>query len=183
VFLSIFTLNLKLKKNMKFFLAVSLLLLTLTASAQNVKRLDEKYGFRNVVLESDTSAFDDLVLVSEDIHNRIYTRTGDDLKIADYDLEGIFYQFYKGKLSIITIATKGNTNSSGALAILKSMYGSGQQPNRYIEKYYWRGQRVYMGYEQNSATKDAKISIFSLPLNARIESDQKNSAAKAASDF
>ena len=57
--------------------------------------------------EMSFSSFKNLVEVEKDL----YRRTDENLKLGDYDLHEVDYQFYKWQLSTVIIETKGYTNS------------------------------------------------------------------------
>ena len=162
---------------MKTFFGISLLVLFSTSiSGQNLKSLDDKYGFRGAKFETPFDSLKNLV----EIEKGFYTSTSEDLKLGEYDLSQIVYSFYKGQLYIIGITTKGYTNSNGILSILQQAYGKGYQSNEYIEKYIWFGKKVIMSYEQNSATRDATVFIMCRKLSDLKEADEKKANEEAA---
>jgi hypothetical protein len=171
------------KKLLTIFLTVFMVALSTVSFAQNLKKLDEKNGFRDAVLGSDTTSFNDLVVVEKEGNSVYYKRTGENLTVGDFTLDAVTYGFYKGKLSTIIISTKGYTNSRGLLQIFNTQYGRGYQSNRYIEKYSWSGKNVIMSYNENSATNDANIFMWSKQLSDQEALDKKNAASKAAGDI
>ena len=153
------------------------------ASQRNYSKLDEKYGFRDAVLESDISTFENLVVVEEDNGQKICQRTSDKLEVGDYELKGITYVFYKDKLSTIILTTEGLTNSRGLFNIIQTQYGNGFKSNQYLEGYVWTGKRTNMVYDQNSITDDASLFIISKPMSKLKENGDKESIKKGISDF
>jgi hypothetical protein len=95
---------------MKKFILISIYstLLVFTSYAQNLKALDSKNGFRDFIFGTDVSQYQNLNLVeaSKDSLTKYYLKTDDKLSIGQYDLESVFYSFYKGKLDYIIIKTK-----------------------------------------------------------------------------
>jgi hypothetical protein len=173
------------KKNLMLLFAMVAILLSSTTFtfAQNLKKLDEKNGFRDAIFESDTSAYKDLVFLEGDGNTKYYKRTSDELKIGDSELDGIIYGFYKGKLSTVMLTTKGYTNSRGVLSVLNAQYGRGYQSNQFMEKYSWSSKNVLMSYTQNSITDDATIFMFSRIIMAQESKDKKSAASNAADDL
>lgn len=162
---------------MKTILLTSVFILSHLASfGQNLKALDDKYGFREAKFEMPIDSFKNFVEVGKDI----YISTTEVLRIGELDLAEINYIFYKGQLSTIGIKTKGYSNSVGFLKILQAAYGPGEQDNKYIEEYWWKGQNVWMIYSQNSITDDARIVIYCNKLMNKRREEDKLKAAKAA---
>jgi hypothetical protein len=166
------------------FSLLSLLLLAQICLAQfPSKKLDEKYGFREAKLESDVSAFTDLVLLEEGVNEKLYRRSSDELKVGQNDLKSIVYAFYKDKLATILIETKGLINSRALLLTVQEQYGKGYQPNSYIKTYHWKGNKAAMIYDENSASGDARLLLMSKPVSEQKKQDQKAAAKEAAKDF
>jgi hypothetical protein len=147
---------------------------------QNLKALDDKYGFREAKFETPLSSFNNLKKVNEEPTGLIsYNSTNENLNLGNYILDEIRYVFYKEQLAAVAIVTKGESNSRGVLKILQVAYGNGYQGNEYIEEYYWYGQKVIMSYDQDSITGDAIILIFSIKLSniRKAENEKANSDA------
>jgi hypothetical protein len=163
------------------FLMSAMLVLTLTGFSQNLKALDEKYGFREAKFEMSIDSIKNLTKIGEKGDN--YKSTNENLKIGDYDLNEITYSFYNGQLCMIKIDIKGYRNSSGFLKILQSAYGEGDKNNRYIEEYWWLGEKVWMIYHQNSISNDATIVIYCNKLMKLKKADEDNANSKAANQL
>ncbi|MEI6050819.1 MAG: hypothetical protein WCS03_18160 [Bacteroidota bacterium] len=146
---------------------------------QNLKALDEKYGFREAKFEMPFDSFKNLVKNEKDFKD-FYKSTNEDLNLGEYVLDRVYYGFYKGQLATIIIKTKGYTNSRGVLSIFQQAYGKGYKINQ-IEEYIWSGKKVYMSYDQDSIiTDDATIFIFSVKLTDLEEADKKRADSEAA---
>lgn len=165
----------------KITLLLLLLMFLSETFAQNLKKLDEKNGFRNYIFGTNISQYPDLKEIADE--EGYYTSLIDTLKIGDYDLKRIAYSFYKDKLTEIVIETEGYLNSRGFLSILQKAYGSGYKPNRYMEKYAWLGKKVKMMYQENSITNDATVLIFSVELSKLKDQEEENSVEKATKDL
>ncbi len=151
------------------------IVIPITVIGQNIKSLDEKYGFREMKFETHFSSIKNLVKVEEGF----YKSTTENLKLGDYKLSEVTYSFYKDQLYIILIQTKGLINSRGVLKILQQAYGEGIQSNEYIERYYWDGEKTLMSYEQNSVTDDALIIMWCKKLADLKDTDEKRANSEA----
>lgn len=152
---------------MKTLIIFLLLFLSITVKAQKNDVLDEKYGFRDAKFEMSFNSFKNLVKVEKNL----YKRTTEDLKLGNYKLDAVYYGFYKGQLYMILIDTKGDENSTGVLNVFQQAYGGGHS---------WLGEKVFMGYEQNSITGDATITIVCLKLMNLKEAEKKQADSAAA---
>lgn len=155
-----------------FFVSINF---SLFAGAGDLKTLDEKNGFRDNKLETNFNQFKDLVF-KEGETVKFYIKKKENLTLGNYKLKNIYYGFYKNQLSNIIIETAGAINSHGVLDILIKGYGSPtDKPNKYIEHYFWLGEKVTLIYKENSITKDSIIYIDSVFLtDEREEEKNKN---------
>jgi hypothetical protein len=168
---------------MKILLLV-LLLLPYGAFAQNLKALDQKNGFRDLVFGADSTA---LVgrekLPTKNPSASIYNRPTDELRIGGAELQSINYFFYRGKFSDVYIKTKGLTNSRALLSALEATFGKGYQSNRFIKDFDWFGRIVTMNYEENSITGDASVFISNKAINKQQRDEEAAAAKNAKSDL
>jgi hypothetical protein len=174
------------KKMYSFSLMLCLLMVSMVVNGQNLKKLDDKYGFRDAIFETPITAFNDMVEMSDSSTigmGRAYSRTSDDLKIGNAELESITYIFYDGKLSTILIKTKGYSNTKAMYETFAQQYGRGYQSNRYIEEYTWWGKRASMNIKQNSATSDGTLLMWSKPMYEKQRKENAEAAKKAAADL
>lgn len=167
----------------KIYLTVLCALFAVSVFGQNLKKLDEKYGFRDAVFETDFTSYQDMALLEDGGDNKYYKRTSDALKIGEAELTEISYGFYKGKLASILLKTNSLTDSRALLETLAAQYGKGWQANRYIQKYSWFAKKTTMSYDQNSATGAATVFIFSNPMTDLKKKEQAAAAKKATSDL
>lgn len=116
--------------------------------------LDLRNGFRDAVLGTDSSSFNDLVLKGREdaAQTATYTRSGDVLNLGGVPLQEIDYTFFKDRLAKITVTWKLEfaTNdfslppSAGLAANCTQLYGRPQQHLTQQEsaQYTWTGQRA-----------------------------------------
>jgi len=83
--------------------------------AQNLKALDDKYGFRGAKFETPIDSFKNL----KEIETNFYSSTSENLSIGEYSFDNVYYGFYKSQLYSVIIMTKGYSNSRGFLSILQ----------------------------------------------------------------
>jgi hypothetical protein len=141
--------------------------------------LDFKNGFRDLKFGDPPAA--DMVLKEDSGDSKFYVRPQDELGIGGATVNRIAYGFYKERLSSILIETKGLTNSRGLLDVLRQAYGIGEQPNRFMNSYTWRGSRAIVSYDENSITHNATVWFFSAPLISEEQADKKAKARKGVS--
>jgi hypothetical protein len=149
---------------------------------EGLMKLDQKNGFREMVLGSELKEADFQELGKKgDV--AYYTRPSDSKTIGTAQLDDIQYRYYKGQLSAVVIKTKGYANSTKVKETLQLQYGMPQQVNKYIPKFTWTGKKTLMTMEQNATTKDATITIASKALLEQEENDLKAAPKKATDDL
>lgn len=151
-----------------------------TPTADGLQQLDRTYGFRDAMFETPISAFRNLVLVDATGHTKIYRRTTDSYQIGQAQAASILYYFYKGKLITVRLTTQGDANSRGMLEAFADLYGPGYQANDHVEKHVWQGEKVYLGYEQNTLTNNATVYIWSNALVEQRRREELKAAPKPA---
>jgi hypothetical protein len=160
-------------KTVLFILAF--ILINLMGIGQSVSNMDKQYGFRDAKFEMPLSSFKSLFEIVP--NSNIYESLTENLKMGEYNLYSVNYNFYKSQLSSINIVIKGKSDREGVLKMLQIAYGQG-------DKYFagsvrWRGKKVYMSYDQFSSSpgydfEGAIILIRCKKLEKLEESDKKN---------
>lgn len=164
---------------MKYIYLSILLLISSQIFGQGLKVLNERYGFRDAKFEMSIESFPNFIKLYDDKYADAYINSNENLKIGDYTVKGIFYMFYKGKLSQIIIFTEGYTNTLGLLSILQQAYGSGYNSDKYF--IYWSSKKVQLVYKRNSITDDGTIVMWSKILR-KIEEKEKSISNKNTSN-
>jgi uncharacterized beta-barrel protein YwiB (DUF1934 family) len=144
--------------------------------AQNIKKLDEKNGFKEITLGSfhqDVKQY--LAPEPDEVNEAEKTATykvtdASFFVVGESEISSIQVQFFKDKVASILLETKGLQNSKALLKALTMAYGNGEKRNTYIEEYHWNGKKVLMSYKMNGASKNTIISISSKDL---LESSEK----------
>ena len=122
-----------------------------------------------------------MVLKEDAGASKYYARPGDDLSIGGAQVDQIIYGFYKNRMHVVRITTKGISNSLALLEVLRQAYGPGYQSNQFMQKYLWDGSKVLLTYDENAVTRDAKVWFFSRPLIEEEKADKTTKAKKGVS--
>ncbi len=165
-------------KTTKKLLFIAIMLVGISGFSQNLEKLDEKNGFRDMKFGIPFNSFKNLIITGSDGDHKFYTKSGEVLKLGNYDLKSIDYGFYKNKLYSIYIETDGYSNSTGVLSIMENLYGKGNQRIEGIEEYLWDGKNVKLSYRQNSIDYSATITFMSRPIFSQIKEDKKQKDKK-----
>ncbi len=148
--------------------------------AQNVKKLDEKNGFKELILGS---SYEDLKKYLAEIPTEadnkeevaVYEVVDSSFfEVGESDINKIFTRFFKGRLESVTIETKGVANSKEFLNALTMAYGKGEKRNTYIEEYHWDGRKTAMYYKLTPSAKSAKVIVSSKELTASSDKHKKD---------
>jgi hypothetical protein len=155
--------------------------------AQNVKKLDEKNGYKEIQLgafHQDIKQF----LAEEPSDSNVAEKTAtykvtdaSFLSVGESEISSVEVNFFKDKVSSIVLEAKGLSNSKALLKALNLAYGNGEKRNTYIEEYHWSGKKVQMSYKMNGSTKNTLVTLFSKDTQDMMEKhkkDVKKSVAK-----
>ena len=132
-----------------------MLIVAKSTFGQNIKALDDQYGFREGIFEKPKESIYSIV----EFEKGTFATPLEILSYGEYRLRDVIYRFYKGQLTYIRIRTVGSVNSQGVLKLLQAEYGQGEQEDKNIEKYLWKGRKVTMTFDQDPETKDAIIIL------------------------
>jgi hypothetical protein len=162
-------------------LALALALAPSIASAYQ----NEPIGFRGIEWGSDAENHkEQLTETSRSKEGvEIYRRRDDKMNIGEADLNSIAYVFYRGQFSAAMIRSSGLSNQTALLRALQAQFGSGDQSNRYIPKYFWRGAIANIFMDCNSVTKDCTVVMQSERIRALQNADRQSAAEKSKGDF
>lgn len=148
--------------------------------AQNVKKLDEKNGFKELVLGAsyqDLKKYLSELPAESDVKEKTayYTVTDQSFyEVGESELHAVVAVFFNDRLESINIETKGHQNFKDLLTVLSQGYGKGEKRNTYIEEYHWAGKKVTMSYKLNAANKDGKLTIISKEIADQSEKHKKD---------
>ncbi|QHT69209.1 hypothetical protein GXP67_22475 [Rhodocytophaga rosea] len=148
--------------------------------AQNIKKLDEKNGFKELTLGSsyqDAKQYLSELPIESNAKGKtaIYAVTDQSfLEVGESEINKITASFFNDRLESINIDTKGHQNFKDLLDVLTKGYGKGEKKNTYIEEYHWLGKKVNMSYKMNANTKDGKLTIVSKEIAEQNEKHKKD---------
>lgn len=145
---------------------------------------NEPDGFRGLVWgQSFDSVKDQMVYSHKDASfggTDIYTRVNDELIIGSAKLQKIEYAFWQGKLMSANIDVIGSNNWAGLRDATFQRFGTGNQNNRYIEKYYWAGNTTKMLLSYNEIAKTGFLYIVSTDVSDEAKAWEKKKAQEGA---
>lgn len=157
--------------------------------AQNVKKLDEKNGFKELTLGSsyqDSKKYLSELPVESNVKGKtaIYEVTDQSFfEVGESEITKITASFFNDRLEAVNLETKGLQNFKALLDVLTKGYGKGEKRNTYIEEYHWIGKKVNMSYKMNQHTKDGKLSIVSKEIAEQNEKHKKDLKKSVVNDL
>lgn len=159
------------------------------AFAQNIKKLDEKNGFKELILGSsyqDAKKYLSELPVESHAKEKtaLYAVTDESFfEVGESEIDKMTVSFFNDRLESINIETKGHQNFKDLLAVLTQGYGKGEKKNTYIEEYHWMGKKVNMSYKMNANTKDGKLTILSKEISVLNEKHKKDLKKSVVNDL
>ena len=155
-----------------------------TVPAARTKVLDKWSGFRDLKWGTKIADVPGMILVKDSGDSKRYRREGDKLAIGEAELKEIDYVFYKGRFYCLWIESVGYSNWKALKDAVFATYGKGDQPNEFIEKYYWFNREdVGMSLDYNEFAKRTIICMFYNPIRDEEKADQAKKAKEAGKDF
>lgn len=145
---------------------------------------NEPDGFRGITWGTELAAnASEMSLTEESGIKKFYMRKGDKLTIGDAKLTDVGYYYWNDKFAGAMMRTKGISDETALILALKTTFGEGSKPNRYLDKYYWYGATTTISLNCNSVSHDCMAFIRSTQITQEAADHEKNSAKKAAGDF
>ena len=164
-------------------LAVFLSAFHVAHAAGSLDDLDRDNGLPDAKLGTPVEAFQGLEQTEEAGRWTTYRRPSDKLTFGKFELAGITYNFFKGKLYSIFIDVEGKRNTKGILKLLEATYGkdhsmttqtfsapktSGLQiftpatpPQMEVRE--WTGKRVFLLYKNAENFVGGQITFLDRP--------------------
>ncbi|NIN93106.1 hypothetical protein GTN42_05875, partial [bacterium] len=94
-------------------------------------------------------------------------------KILEADIDVVTYGFYKDRFEEVHIHFRSYCNFAKLRKILFWAYGTGHQPNRSLEKYYWYGDRVFRFLTYDRISGKGVIGYIFKPICKEEQEDRK----------
>lgn len=145
---------------------------------------NEPYGFRGIDWDTPLEQVADQFTELSDSKGRgFYQRKGDKLTIGEAELESVTYVFYKGRFQgAMLTTTEGAANQRALRDAFTAQFGRGEQPNRYIDRFYWWGAITQISLNCSSGRKCLAL-LRSKALSDTERADRKTAAEGAKKDF
>ncbi len=163
-------------------LIVMLLTIQIAARAGSLDDLDRDNGLPDAKLGTPVEAFGGMEQTEEAGRWTTYRRPSDKLTFGKFELSGITYNFFKGKLYSIFLDIEGKRNTKGILKLLEENYGKDHSmatqsftapkaPVRFfsssaspqMEVREWTGKRVYLLYKNADDFVGGQITFLDRP--------------------
>ena len=115
---------------------------------------------------------------------RIYhmKKSKENMKIGDAPLESISYSFYKGKFYETQLDIVGGyTGLDKVIAALESLYGKPTEVGKISKWASWTGQKAKAVATMANSSRDARLTITSLPISKQIEEEEKAASQEGGS--
>jgi hypothetical protein len=87
------------------------------------------------------------------------------------------------KLMGVFISYEGYSNFSQIKETLTQVYGKGNKPNKYIEKYNWYGGKVSIALHYKKPSREGVISYTYKPIYDEYKRAKESAAKKGAADL
>jgi hypothetical protein len=136
-------------------------------------------GFRGITWGTEITALENMDFLREDESYggiRFYKRRGDALKIGAANLEKIEYGFWRGRLVVVRILTKGYTNFSTLKDAVCGQFGQPFEPDGHPNTYAWLKNNLtetLLRYKEGSEEGDLEIFSKEFLKKIREHDEQK----------
>lgn len=176
-------------------LTLSALFITLCVSAQKpakigtTKYLEEKRGFKNIILGADISTIEQSISLSSDTSMgsmpgvKFYEVVDSDMKKVGetITLKKILIGSFNGKIAFLYMNLE-KPNGSLLKKSFDEAYGGGYQNNRYIEKFIWHSKSVALSISYDRVVDD-QVLMYDRILYDAIEKYGKEQSIKSVKDI
>lgn len=141
------------------------------AQAGTVADLDAASGTPEARLGARIEAFKGLQLVEDTGRWLTYKAPGEKFSYAGFEVTGLRYNFFKGKLYSINVAVDGKRSTRGILKALERDFGTTHSFEKQrvagatsdLETREWTGQKTYLLYKSAADGSGAEITFLDRP--------------------
>lgn len=163
------------------FVSLFLIITTGNVFSQGKKRvIDDKYGFRDIKLETRIDSIPKLILTEDHGRTKYFHRNMEDLSLGDKSLKEIVYIFYDSTLYQILVKTDGIINSLSLLDMLSLTYGEGYKANQFLDAYLWQGRKTQLYFRVDPISRDGLLLIRSKIIDELVQRDEKEVKSNAS---
>ena len=168
-----------------YWLTLTLLLLTSRASSQNLDRLDERNGFKDLILGSKASNYSHLVFIrahddQKGIPNGkiLGAEKGHYKSIGSVEVEAVEVTVYNDYILGISVRTPKDPN---LLKGLKRAYGPSTQTLG-TTSFVWETDKLTLAFKSFSKSQ-LELYYHSIPVRQMIKNDKAQKIQDIADDF
>lgn len=165
-----------------------LLLAALPSLAQHVspneskRRLDAKYGFRDVRFETDTASISGLQRAFTSGVTTFYERPTDSHTVGTTTLDHIYYGFVEGRLAEVVLRSTIQNNGFDLVKAYQAEYGEGCTVCSQGD-YYWGSDKTRLSIQLNRAAGDVRVRMWSKAMEKVEDAAAKKAGKQAARDL
>jgi hypothetical protein len=163
-----------------------LFLLVILACTPVIAFQNEPDGFRNIKWGTNISELSGMSVVETHPDLKFYSKDGDKMAIGNASLDEIVYGFYKDQFSNVLIYFHSLSAFLALKDALFEQYGSGSQPNQFMERYYWMdliGGTTTITLDFSKVSDKGTLSFQSKKLLKKQQADEKQKAKAAKGDL
>ncbi len=136
--------------------------------AGSIDDLDRENGLPMAKLGTPVEAFQGLEQTEEAGRWITYRRPADRMTFGKFEIGGISYNFFKGKLYSIFIDVEGKRNTKGILKLLEETYGKDHtfesrvmpKTDAQLEVREWTGKKVFLLYKNSDNFTGGQITFL-----------------------
>lgn len=144
---------------------------------------NEPNGFRGITWGDSIEQHKDALAEVERGRSVFYRRKDDKLQIGEAELTSIIYGFYQERFSTVMLKTQTYSNKQSLIRAFQAQFGSGDKPNRYIDRWFWRGATTNITLDCGSSRDECTAVMWSVTIQQQERADRKAGAQKAKEDF
>ncbi|MCS3360015.1 hypothetical protein NYL07_09150 [Xanthomonas translucens pv. translucens] len=145
---------------------------------------NEPSGFRGVSWGTEYSDSLGLAVKETQGDYTIAERTNESMSIGSATLGQVSYIFNKRKFVSVAVGTAGFSNNNSLLDALKAQFGEPIQPNKYITKYYWKGDTSSISMSCDiSLSGQCKTYFTGAAQMKSVTDEDARKARESAKDF
>lgn len=157
--------------------------LLLANSATSLAFDNEPADFRGIPWGAPIAAYEgQLSVVEEGGETILYRRQEDKLSIGAADLKGVYYAFNAGRFTSAMTQTEGLPNNAALLDALTAQFGRPLRPNRFMDRYYWKGKVATISMVCTISLKGECMTVFSSSQSMAQDSAERAEKAKNAGE-
>jgi hypothetical protein len=166
--------------------AAAVLLLSIgTTRAGSIADLDRENGVADAKLGAPVEAFKNLEKVEDAGRWLTFKHPGENLVYKGFEVTGIKYNFFKGKLYSINVDVDGKRSTRGILKALEGAFGKDYtlqkskpaDADTEVETREWTGAKVYLLYKSAANGRGGQVTVLDRPVWDKMQEPREQRAA------